>query len=241
MTYCVALKTKDGLIALADGRITAGTQMTSARKVSLFGEGKNRFFVMTSGLRSIRDKVFAYLQQEMAEQHTAYPNMLETVGAYTRHLRRAELEDRGYIEKSGIAFNLHTVVGGMMEGDSEPRLFLVYPEGNWIEVEHMTPYVNIGSISFGKPILDRALRYDTDMKTAIKIAYLSFDSTKFSSSDVGFPIDMITMHSADRSWREVHLRNEDVRQLRHWWNENLTRLVAETPDLPWIGNLLDNK
>src|SRR5690606_19921570 len=124
--------------------------------------------------------------------------------------RRVELEDRTHIEQADIAFNLHTIIGGMMEGDREPRAFLVYPQGNWIEIEEMTPYLTIGSTYYGKPILDRVLRSDTDLKTAIKVAYLSFDSTKFSSSDVGFPIDIITMSTKDRNWREAHLQNEDA-------------------------------
>lgn len=237
MTFCVAIKVKDGLIALADGRITAGTQMTSARKISVLGDGGNRFFITTSGLRSTRDKVLAYMEQEM-QQGTRYQSMLETVNAYTRLLRQVESEDRAYLEKSGIAFNLHTLIGGMMETDTEPRQFLVYPEGNWIEVDQPTPYFMIGALGYGKPILDRTLRYETDIKTAIKIAYLAFDSTKFSSSDVGFPVDMLTFHIQDRSWRHVQLENEDVQELRDWWNENITSLVRTAPDCEWFNDLL---
>ena len=42
-------------------------------------------------------------------------------------------------------------------------------------------------MAYGKPILDRALRFDTPLRTALKLAYLSFNSTRLSSSDVGFP------------------------------------------------------
>jgi len=224
-------------MALSDGRITAGTEMTSARKISVFGEGKSRFFVMTSGLRSIRDKAVAYLQQQMEQQSFGFPTMLDTVSAYTHNLRRVELEDRNHIERADIAFNLHTIIGGMMEGDREPRAFLVYPQGNWIELEEMTPYLTIGAISYGKPILDRTLRYDTPLRTALKIAYLSFDSTKFSSSDVGFPIDLVTMTMPDRTWRQAHLRNADVRELREWWNANIKDLVAKAPDGAWLDML----
>jgi putative proteasome-type protease len=238
VTYCVVIRVKDGIIALSDGRITAGTQMTSARKASLFGEGPNRFFVMTSGLRSIRDKTVAYLQQQMDGLGFMFPTMLDVVSAYTHNLRRAEIEDRAHIEQADISFNLHTIIGGIMAGDKEPRVFLVYPQGNWIEIEEMTPYLTIGSTSYGKPILDRTLRYDTDLRTAMKVAYLSFDSTKFSSSDVGFPIDVISMTLPDRSWREAHLLNDDVRELREWWNTNIKDLVSHAPDSPWLTTLV---
>ncbi len=237
MTFCVAIKVKDGLIALADGRITAGTQMTSARKISVLGEGKSRFFITTSGLRSTRDKVVAYMEQEM-QNGAVYHSMLDTVSAYTRLLRQVESEDRSYLEKSGIAFNLHTLIGGFLPGDMEPRLFLVYPEGNWIEVDQPTPYFMIGAMGYGKPILDRTLRYETDIRTAIKIAYLAFDSTKFSSSDVGFPVDMLTFHLSDGEWRHVQLQNEDVKELRDWWNQNIAKLVGNAPDCRLFSDLL---
>jgi putative proteasome-type protease len=239
VTYCVAIKTKYGLVALSDGRITAGNQVSSARKATLFGEGTNRFFIMTSGLRSIRDKAVAYFQQEMERQPGGFATMLDTVSAYTQQLRRVELEDRKYVERSDISFNLHTIIGGMMEGDKEPRVFLVYPEGNWIEMEEMTPHLTIGATSYGKPILDRTINYhETDLRTAVKIAYLSFDSTKFSSSDVGFPIDIITMSITDRHWREAHLENSAVRDLREWWNSNIKELVAKSPDGAWLSKLV---
>ncbi len=183
------------------------------------------------------DKTVAYLQQQIDQQNFMFPTMLDVVSAYTHNLRRVEMEDRNYIERADISFNLHTIIGGIMEGDSEPRAFLVYPQGNWIEVEEMTPYLTIGSVSYGKPILDRTLRYDTDLRTAIKVAYLSFDSTKFSSSDVGFPIDLITMTFPERAWREEHLENDDVRELREWWNTHIKDLVTQAPDAPWMATL----
>jgi putative proteasome-type protease len=55
MTYCVAIKVRDGIVALADCRLTSGTQVTVGRKITLHGQN-HRFFIATSGLRSLRDK-----------------------------------------------------------------------------------------------------------------------------------------------------------------------------------------
>lgn len=68
MTYCLGIKIRDGLIGLSDGRITAGTQVSAARKVTLIGSRGHRFFVMSSGLRSVRDKALAYLRRDMSRQ-----------------------------------------------------------------------------------------------------------------------------------------------------------------------------
>jgi putative proteasome-type protease len=127
-----------------------------------------------------------------------------------------------------------------MAEDREPSCFLVYPEGNWIEVGSRTPYLSIGETSYGKPILDRTLTRDTDLATALKLAYLSFDSTRISAADVGFPIDMLTYANADGFWREAHYDYDDVLQQRQWWNKHITELAMKMPDGPWNDTLLPN-
>lgn len=239
MTYCLGIKIGEGLIALADGRITSGTQVTAARKITILGEGKNRFFVMSSGLRSVRDKTLAYLRRDMARRPgTAYPTILDAISAFSKCLRQVSDEDREAIEAGNLTFNLHAIIGGRLAEDAAPGMYLVYPEGNWIEIDERTPYLSIGATTYGKPILDRALRYDTPMRTALKLAYLSFDSSRFSSADVGFPIDMVTFTAADTQWRECNFDYEDLVDQRQWWNRNITDLARRMPDGPWLGRLL---
>lgn len=237
MTYCLGIRVRDGLVGLADGRITSGTQLTSARKVTLHGPDDAQFFVMTSGLRSLRDKAIAYLERE---RHSGddFQCMLDAVAGYCRALRRVDEEDRAAVERSTLTFNLHAIVGGQLSGDAEPTMFLVYPEGNWIQIDERTPYLSIGVTGYGKPILDRALRFDTPMRTALKLAFLSFDSTRLSSADVGYPLDLVTYHGSDRKWREAQFVYDDMREQSHWWNEHLTRLANEMPDSQWINGLL---
>lgn len=240
MTYCLGIKVRDGLVALSDGRITSGSQLSSARKVTMIGTGHDRFFIMNSGLRSVRDKTLAYLRRDMQRRRgEAYATMLDAVSTFTECLRKVSAEDREALEASNLHFNLHAIVGGQLVEDKEPAMYLVYPEGNWIEVDERTPYLSIGATAYGKPILDRALNFDTDMQTALKIAYLSFDSTRFSSNDVGFPIDMVTYVSAERTWRMANFDYDDLREQRLWWNRNITDIARRMPDGPWMGALLD--
>lgn len=240
MTYCLGIRTRDGLVALADGRVTSGSQIASARKIVMFGDGPHRFFVMTSGLRSVRDKVLTFLKREMAEEAPTdgFHTIVDAVTAFSRCLRRVSEEDRQSLEASDLAFNLHAILGGQLQGDAAPTLFLIYPEGNWIEVDERTPYLSIGATTYGKPILDRALKYDTALRHALKLAYLSFDSTRFSSTDVGFPIDMVSYATADRVWRESHYDYDDLVEQRQWWNKHITELAERMPDGPWVGSLL---
>ncbi|MEX0759610.1 MAG: peptidase [Tistlia sp.] len=239
MTYCLGLLVTEGLVLLADGRITAGSQVSNARKATRHGPEGAQIAIMTSGLRSLRDKTLAFFDRT---QRKRFPNghgsMLEAIDSYCQSLREVEEQDRGALEKSDLHFNLHAIVAGQLEDDPEPALFLIYPEANWIAVDRRTPYLSIGSVAYGKPILDRALRYETPMENALKLAYLSFDSTRFSSADVGYPVDMMTFAASDRRWREVQYDYEDLVAQRTWWNEHITKLAAEMPAGPWIESLL---
>ncbi len=73
--------------------------------------------------------------------------------------------------------------------------------------------------------------------TALKLAYLSIDSTRFSSSDGGFPLDMMTLAAADRAWRQAHYDYDDLSPRRTWWNAQLTKLAGDMPDGPWVEAL----
>lgn len=239
MTYCLAIKVHDGLVCLADGRLTSGTQVTQARKASRHQTAGGEVCIMTSGLRSLRDKTLARYDRALDQAKSdGCGSLLDAVEIYSRCLRDVAEEDRESLERSKLSFNLHSILAGQIGRDREPSLFLVYPEANWIEVGPRSPYLAVGATAYGKPILDRALTIESSLETALKLAYLSFDSTRFSSSDVGFPLDVITFAASDRTWREAHYDYDDMTDQRNWWNEQLTKLAREMPDGPWIQPLV---
>ncbi|GGF17762.1 hypothetical protein GCM10011611_24510 [Aliidongia dinghuensis] len=239
MTYCVGIKVRDGLIALSDGRVTSGNQVSRARKLTLHGADGGQFMVMTSGLRSVRDKTLAYLERDMrAADAKPFRRVLDAVAGFCAALREVKREDQEALEAAALPLNLHCIMGGMLADDAEPGLYLIYPEGNWIACDERTPYLSVGATAYGKPILDRALSYDTPMQAALKIAYLSFDSTRVSAADVGYPIDLATLSTADGAIRTVELDYDDLLEQRLWWNTHITQLTGQLPDGPWIDKLL---
>lgn len=239
MTYCLAIKVQEGLVCLSDGRITSGSQVTNAYKSSLHDSGTAKFAIMTSGLRSLRDKTLAYFERDMRRDHPeGYVSVLDAVDGFCRCLRAVAEEDREALAGSKLSFNLHTIVAGQLREDAAPDMYLVYPEGNWIQVDERTPYLSIGATTYGKPILDRALTSETPLRIALKLAYLSFDSTRTSSADVGFPLDMMSFARSDQQWRQVQFAQDDLHRERNWWNEHLTKLAQEMPDGPWLEPLL---
>ena len=238
MTFCLGITVEDGLVGIADTRITTGNELTTAPKITSFDfeNGHGAFFVMTSGLRSVRDKVMTYFEEEIGSLEEPYDRMFKAVNALARQLRFVAEEDRPYLERSGLHFNLHILVGGQLKNDAEHQLFLLYPEGNWVIITHGTPYHIIGESGYGKPVLDRTLKYTDKLAFALKVGCLAFDSTRISASDVDFPVDVI-LYSKD-SFRLVEHRYEKVElaEIFSWWQDRLRALVHELPS-EWIENI----
>lgn len=226
-----------GLIAIADTRITSGNETTTARKIFTDEGGDHALFIMTSGLRSVRDKAITYFKEVLEEEGHHFNKMYKVVNAFGSQLRRVALEDRASLESSGLAFNLHTIVGGQLRDDDEPKLYLLYPEGNWIEVGEGTPFVIIGNSGYGKPILNRVIKYDTPAHIALKAGFLSFDSTRVSANDVGFPIDVV-MYKRD-SFKLIQHRYEekDLTNVSASWGSYLNEALTKIPD-EWMDSVL---
>ncbi len=57
MTFCLGITRGEGLVAIADTRVVAGNECLVARKTASYQGPGFAFFVMNSGLRSLRDKI----------------------------------------------------------------------------------------------------------------------------------------------------------------------------------------
>ncbi|MFT5885395.1 MAG: putative proteasome-type protease [Arcticibacterium sp.] len=237
MTYCLGIKLRKGLVALADTRITSGSETTTAKKVFVHKYGKYPIFIMTSGLRSVRDKVICYFE-ELLEETEGFDKMYQAVNELGKQIKRVAEEDRDILAKSGISFNIFTIVGGQMPKDEEPKLYLLYPEGNWIEVGEGTPFMIIGNSGYGKPVLQRAINYDSSLEYALKTGFLSFDSTRVCASDVGFPIDILIFNRETFELEEHRLQEEDLKEITDFWANKLRDSVNQIPD-DLIDKILD--
>src|SRR4029079_15798428 len=97
-------------------------------------------------------------------------------------VRPAATEEKAGLAASGFAFDVHCLFGGQLADDEEAHLYLIYPEGNWVEVRSGTPYVIIGAAGYGKPILDRMWQHTEPLYSALQVGMLAFDATRTSSS-----------------------------------------------------------
>jgi putative proteasome-type protease len=221
MTYCLGIKVKEGLVAISDSRITSGTDVTIKKKLFTLQKENCSLFIMTSGLRSVRDKAIVYFDELLENGLEDYNKLYKVVNAFGEQVKRVAVEDREALEKAGFKFNLNTIIGGQMKDDEEPKLFLLYPEGNWVELGQGAPYVIIGNAAQGKAILNRILHEGTGLKLALKAGFLSFDSTRISAADVDFPIDVAIYQADSFNIVEQHYEKEDMESVSAQWDKEL--------------------
>ena len=107
--------------------------------------------------------------------------MFQAAQLVGRAVRRSTRSTAAALEQSGRRrFDVSFLFGGQIKG-GRLRLFMIYSAGNFIECTTDTPYLQIGEHKYGKPILDRAVTYETDLYDALKIGLISMDSTMRSN------------------------------------------------------------
>jgi putative proteasome-type protease len=229
MTFCLGVKVAQGIVAISDTRITSGTEVSTNKKVFTHQTNHHSLFIMTAGLRSVRDKVMTYFQEVLEEQDHSFDKLYKAVNAYGEQVRRVAREDKEALQSAGLTFNLYSIVGGQLEKDDEPKLFLVYPEGNWIEVGGGLPFIIIGNSGYGKPILFRNIKPTTSLQECLKLGFLAFDSTRVSANDVDFPIDVILYENSSYNLVQHRYEKQDLEYISYQWNALLSASVQKLP------------
>ncbi|MEH7827555.1 proteasome-type protease [Gemmobacter denitrificans] len=198
MTYCVGLLLNEGMVLLSDTRTNAGLDNISTyRKMFTFEEpGERVITIMTAGSLSVTQTTIARLREAIEDDGATgetsimqAPTMLkvaEIVGNMLASVR-AEIDEKLATMRQLASASM--IVAGQRKG-GVMRLFLIYPEGNFIEATEDTPFLQIGEHKYGKPILDRVVRPDTSLQDAQKAVLLSMDSTLRSNLSVGMPLDL---------------------------------------------------
>jgi putative proteasome-type protease len=236
MTFCLGIRVKEGLVGIADTRLTSGSEVIKARKITHYQLDDQAFFLMTSGLRSVRDKSLTYFEEIMDTQGARFDRLFKVVNAFAEQVRQVAREDKEALAASGLAFNMHALIGGQLSADKEHKLYLLYPEGNWVEIGQGTPYHIIGASGYGKPVLDRTLQYTDTLRLALKVGCLAFDSTRISAADVDFPIDVVLYRQGSFQIVEHRFGKDDLAATSQWWQERLRNSVNEMPQ-DWMESV----
>jgi putative proteasome-type protease len=198
MTYCVGLLLDAGMVLLSDTRTNAGLDnIATYRKMFVFEQpGERVVAILTAGSLSVTQTTIARLRESVEHPDEVsgpsvlnVPTMLDVASVVGNTLAsvRRDIDEKLSAMKQGASASM--IVAGQRRGGAM-RMFLVYPEGNFIEATEDTPFLQIGEHKYGKPILDRVVRPSTSLADAQKAVLLSMDSTMRSNLSVGMPLDL---------------------------------------------------
>ncbi|AKU13146.1 hypothetical protein AzCIB_3253 [Azoarcus sp. CIB] len=242
MTYCVAMRLETGLVFLSDSRTNAGVDhINTFRKMRIWQRPGERVVVMlTAGNLSVSQSVVNILNERLtipdATNLFNAPNMFEVARHVGEVVREVHRRDAEAMNEFGVEFNASLIVGGQILGEA-PRLFNIYSAGNFIETTEDTPYIQIGESKYGKPIIDRIVRYGSSLSDAAKCALVSMDSTIRSNLSVGLPLDLCVIERdalAIKSHISINQDHAYYAQVRSQWGERLREAFAELPSPDWI-------
>lgn len=244
MTYCVAMNLKQGLVMASDSRTNAGVdQIGTFCKMAIFEQpGQAMITLLSAGNLATTQSVLSVLRQRLGgegqhlfNQKSLY-DVAVLIGATLREIIARDAKPVAEMGQGGsVDFGSTLLLGGQLAGE-EPRLFMIYPQGNFIESTPETPYFQIGESKYGKPIIDRVVTMDTPLNEAAKCVLISFDSTIRSNISVSTPIDLQIYHTgslAVTERRRVVDGDPYFQHIRKEWSEGLRRLFAGIPDPVW--------
>ncbi|MDO4249987.1 MAG: peptidase [Moraxella sp.] len=245
MTYCVAIRLKDGMIFASDTRTNAGIDNISTfRKMYQYGVAGERFLnLQTAGNLATSQAVFGKVQQAIdqnAERNLRNaPTVFDAAQLIGEYVREVTTHSQALAQDNGLNFTSSFILGGQIKGSS-PEIFYIYPEGNCIKATTDTPFFQLGESKYGKPILDRSLDYNSSLQEALRAILISFDSTLRSNLSVGLPIDLLIYKNDSLAFpdgKRIDENDEYFKMLRTRWSEGLKQILIDMPHSPedyWV-------
>jgi putative proteasome-type protease len=238
MTYCLGIITKYGLVMASDSRTNAGNdQVNTTRKMHTFSQpGEHVFVLLTSGSLSCSQSILTLLKRDYARGQglAGVSTMYDAARVVGKAVRDVDAVDRAALERDKYTFNVNLILGGQVKGEP-PGLFMIYPQGNPLQASEESPFLQIGEAKYGRPILDRGIRFDrTTLEEASKYALLSLDSTMKSNVTVGPPIDLLAYSEGEldiRRHRRFGADDAALVKMRLRWDQALRQAVSRLPEI----------
>ena len=201
MTYCVGMVLDKGLVLCSDTRTNSGVDNISVfRKMFTWtNPGERIISVMTAGNLATTQAVVSRLEErtkapeDRQNSLMELPTMFQVAAEIGKLLRQTvrETQDNNGARGKG-RFTASIILAGQIKG-MEPRLFMIYPEGNFIEASFDTPFFQIGETKYGRPIIIRGYDRTLSFEDAAKLIMVSFDSTLKANLSVGLPLDLMVI------------------------------------------------
>lgn len=240
MSYCVALKLNRGLVFMSDTLTNGGLDnISSYPKTFSWGRpGERQIFLATAGNLATTQAVVSTLSEQTEEPDKPEasilhaPTMFQIARIISRTLADVIVNSTPNQQTADSAFSATMILGGQIKG-GESQLYLIYPEGNFIEVSDDNPFFQIGETKYGRPILVRAFDPEMEFNDAIKLLMVSFDSTIKANLSVGLPLDIRVYDNGSlQPATALRVEKDDpyYQMISHEWGDALKASLVQLPD-----------
>ena len=230
-----------GLVLMSDTRTNSGVDNISTfRKMYHWSvPGERIITLMTAGNLATTQGVISQLEERNKTHEERHNTLLEAptmfqvasqVGKLLRDTIAASDKQNG--EEAAGTFTASIIVAGQIKG-GEMRLFLIYPEGNFIEASFDTPFFQIGETKYGRPIIIRGYDRDMSFEDAVKLLMVSFDSTIKANLSVGLPLDLLVIERdkfEPAHQRRITAQDPYFQAVSAGWSEALKNAFHSLPD-----------
>lgn len=246
MTYGLGMLVEDGLVMIADTRTNAGIDdISTYRKLHLVSTGGDRLLLaVTAGNLSVTQLILATLAEGLPPLVEGDPprrlsdvaTMLQAAQLVGEAMVTTRDKVATGLAAQGIATGVSLLLGGRI-GHERLRLYQFYAAGNFIECQRDKPFLQVGDVKYGKPVLDRSLTHDMRLDEAVKLGLLSFDATMRSNLSVGRPLDLVvipTDAAAPVVSRRIEEQDAYFDDLSMRWGMLLDEVRATIPPPPFM-------
>ena len=238
MTYCIGIKTNEGVVLASDSRTNAGLDNVNIySKMLTYDVGDRTVVIVTSGNLATSQAVFKSIEKDIKENSSNNLNKckdFEQIASYVGKLTIKHSSPDG-VNTDSLVLGATFIIGGQIRGQ-DLELYLVYPQGNYIRPADSKPYLVIGEVKYGKPILDRVITPNVSIGDASRCALISMDSTLKSDLTVGPPIDF-AVHKKDAerlaSLECLNLSDETYSRVCNQWSEGIFKVFDSFPRFDW--------
>ena len=239
MTYCIGIKAQDGLVFASDSRTNAGLDNVNIySKMFTYDVGDRTIIIVTSGNLGTSQAVYKSIQNDL-KNSSGIMNLntcenFDQIASYIGSLNIEHSAPKG-INTDTVLLGSTFVIGGQIKGQPM-ELYLVYPQGNYIRPADSKPYLVIGEVKYGKPILDRVIKPEVTVGDASRCALISMDSTLKSDLTVGPPIDF-TVYRKDQykiaSQKCLNLTDDEYSKVGNQWSNGIFKIFDSFPRFEW--------
>ena len=239
MTYCVGIKVNEGMVFASDRRTNAGLDNFNSYSKMYVHKGIDRnIIILTSGNLATSQAVFNSITKDLEDDKNGNNlNNLFNLNEIAKYIGRLNVKHSSPdgINQETIELGSTFIVGGHIK-DQESELYLVYPQGNFIKSSEFKPYLVIGEIKYGKPILDRVVKTDTYLGDAARCALISMDSTMKADLSVGPPIDLVVYKnnlSEIVYQQSLEINDDDYQYISKQWEKGIFEIFKSFDRFKW--------